>query len=80
MCFIATAAYGTPMAKEIDVLREWRDESLLKSKSGKLFVDTYYIISPPIANGISKSKSMRAVTRKLLNPFVHFFDKNMKHN
>jgi len=79
-CFIATAAYGTPMAKEIDVLRKWRDESLIKSKSGKLFVNTYYIISPPIANMISKSKSMRAITRKLLDPFVHYFDKNMGNN
>ena len=80
MCFIATAAYGTSMAKEIDVLRKWRDESLTKTKSGRLFVNTYYMISPPIANVISKSKSMRTVTRKLLNPLVQYFDKKMENN
>ena len=80
MCFIATAAYGTTMAKEIDILKKWRDESLMKSNSGKMFVNTYYMISPPIANVISKSNSMRAVTRRLLNPLVHYFNKNMKNN
>ena len=79
-CFIATAAYGTPLAEEIDILRKWRDESLMKLKSGKLFINTYYMISPPIADIIAKSSSMRAVTRKFLNPLVHYFNKNMKNN
>jgi tetratricopeptide (TPR) repeat protein len=37
-CFIATAAFGTPFAVEVDVLRIWRDESLLRSSWGKVFV------------------------------------------
>jgi hypothetical protein len=74
-CFIATAAYGIPMAKEIDVLRKWRDENLMKSTSGKLFVNIYYISSPPFAYLISKSDKMRALTRKILNPIVNHFKK-----
>jgi hypothetical protein len=80
MCFIATAAYGTPMAPEIDVLRTWRDESLIKTMPGRLFINVYYTVSPPIARGISKSEPMRAATRKLINPLVKIFDQSMRNN
>ncbi len=36
-CFIATAAYGTPFAGEIDVLRNWRDDFLQASYPGRAF-------------------------------------------
>jgi len=48
-CFIATAAFGTPHAKEIDELRAFRDHILLSNTLGELFVDAYYRFSPPIA-------------------------------
>jgi len=69
-CFIATAAFGTPFAKEIDVLRNWRDDWLLKNSLGVIFVHLYYTFSPPIANNIRISHSKRTWTRKLLTPFV----------
>ena len=72
-CFIATASYGTPFAKEIDILRAFRDNSLEPKPIGKMFVETYYKLSPPIANLISKSEKLRAVTRFMLNPIVKAF-------
>ena len=69
-CFIATAAYGTPMATEMNILRKWRDTFLLQDKIGRVFVKTYYRVSPPIAVFISKSDQRRAIVRKILKPLI----------
>ncbi len=68
-CFIATAAYGSPQAAQLDVLRGFRDEHLLKSHFGRGFVNFYYKTSPPIARVIAKSRFLRFIVRKLLSPF-----------
>jgi hypothetical protein len=65
-CFIATAAYGTPTAEQIDVLREFRDIVLLKSTVGSEFVTLYYQLSPPIADFIVRSDLLRTLVRELL--------------
>jgi len=62
-CFIATAAYGTDTAKEIDVLREFRDQVLLSNTLGAKFVSIYYRTSPPIADFISQHEVLRTAVR-----------------
>ncbi len=62
-CFIATAAYGTDTAKEIDILREFRDEVLLPNGLGAEFVSFYYTTSPPIADFISQHEVLRTAVR-----------------
>ncbi|MEX2514669.1 MAG: CFI-box-CTERM domain-containing protein [Candidatus Paceibacterota bacterium] len=69
-CFIATAAFGTALASEIDVLRDFRDTVLLESRFGRGLVAAYYTVSPPIADYISKHESLRAVTRWMLRPVI----------
>ena len=69
-CFIATAAYGTPMAEEIQVLREFRDEYLLPNPVGKALVDFYYKASPPIAEFISEHPGLKPIVRAGLLPAV----------
>jgi polyhydroxybutyrate depolymerase len=70
-CFIATAAYGTPTAHQLDVLREFRDDVLLKSTVGSRLVELYYKVSPPIANFISAHSFARTLVRELLvDPIV----------
>jgi len=62
-CFIATAAYGTDTAREIDILREFRDAVLLPSSLGAKFVSFYYRTSPPIADFISQREVLRTAVR-----------------
>jgi len=69
-CFIATAAYGTPMAEEIEILREFRDEYLLTSPVGKALVGLYYRVSPPIAEFITEHPSLKPIVRAGLLPAV----------
>ncbi len=69
-CFIATAVYGTPMVREIDILREWRDNTLNKTYYGRRFVSVYYKISPPIADLISKKEKIRKIIRIFLTSLI----------
>jgi putative CocE/NonD family hydrolase len=70
ICFIATAAYGTPMAEEIQILREFRDEYLLTNSVGRALVDVYYRVSPPIAEFITEHPSLKPIVRAGLLPVV----------
>jgi hypothetical protein len=65
-CFIASAAYGTPTAEQVDVLREFRDVVLLESTVGSQFVTLYYKFSPPVADFIAGNEILRTLVRELL--------------
>lgn len=65
-CFIATAAFGTPLAGEIDVLRGFRDDHLLGSYVGMAAVDSYYRVSPPIADFISRNELSKTMVRVMI--------------
>lgn len=69
-CFIATAAYGTPMAKEIQILRDFRDVYLLTSSLGIALVDLYYRVSPPTARFIDDHPALKPIVRAALMPAV----------
>jgi subtilisin family serine protease len=69
-CFIATAAWGSPLAKELDSLRRFRDQVLLQSAWGQEFVAAYYRLSPPLAQEISQHEWMKALVRLALQPLI----------
>ena len=69
-CFIATAAYGTPMAKEIELLREFRDGYLLTNPLGQAMVELYYRVSPPVAQFITEHPLLKPIVRAGLVPAV----------
>jgi len=62
-CFIATAAYGTDTAEQLDILREFRDAVLLPNSLGVRLVSLYYKTSPPLANFISQQEILRTAVR-----------------
>ena len=72
ICFIATAAYGSPGAKEVKLLRALRDEQLARSRLGRILTNIYYRASPPIASLVMRSGFARRLARGLLRPVIRF--------
>jgi uncharacterized repeat protein (TIGR02543 family)/uncharacterized delta-60 repeat protein len=69
-CFIATAAYGSPLHPHVDVLRDFRDKYLMSNKLGCEFIDFYYKYSPFLANIIARSKPLKVTVRIHLVPII----------
>jgi uncharacterized repeat protein (TIGR01451 family) len=69
-CFIATAAYGSPLEPHVQALREFRDNYLQQFALGRAFIDFYYRHSPPIADLVAAHDSLRLLVRAILTPVV----------
>lgn len=70
-CFVATVCYGDYDAPEVLILRQFRDDKLLKTFIGKVFVKFYYSVSPFFATLISKSDLLKKMVRQyFLEPIV----------
>jgi len=65
-CFIATAACGSPLAKEVELLRGFRDTVLAPRAMGRALVAIYERCSPPLAEWIARRPRVRKVVRGLL--------------
>ena len=69
-CFIATAAYGSPLEPHVTALREFRDRYLQRTAPGRAFIRFYYRHSPPVAAVIAEHAWLRSLVRMLLTPLV----------
>jgi hypothetical protein len=69
-CFIATAAYGTPLQNEVSLLRRFRDHALSTSPLGRLLTAIYYTHSPPLAAALRSDERLRGLARAALGPVV----------
>ena len=73
-CLIATAAYGSEMAPQVQLLREIRDNQLMNTESGKSFMtgfnELYYTFSPTIADMERESPVFKEIVKAGLTPML----------
>lgn len=80
-CFIATASFGTPHHQKIDVLRDFRDDFLLKNVLGQQLTQFYYRFSPPVANWVEKKEYRQNLVLILfILPLVELVDNLLYQN
>jgi hypothetical protein len=65
-CFVATAAFGSPMVHQVQWLRAFRDRTLLSTGVGRAFVKWYYAWSPRAATWLRAHFVARKLTRAIL--------------
>ncbi|MCS5609498.1 MAG: hypothetical protein NZ961_03740 [Candidatus Poribacteria bacterium] len=73
-CLIATAAFGSEMAPQIQFLRELRDNTVLQTESGTLFMagfnQFYYSFSPAIADYERENPVFKEAVKLTLTPLL----------
>ncbi|MCS5528409.1 MAG: peptidylprolyl isomerase, partial [Nitrosopumilus sp.] len=73
-CLIATAAYGSEMAPQVQLLREIRDNQLMNTESGSAFMSTfnnvYYSFSPAIADMERENPLFKEAVKLGLTPLI----------
>ncbi|MBN1273824.1 MAG: hypothetical protein JXB26_16270 [Candidatus Aminicenantes bacterium] len=69
-CFIATAAYGSPLHPHVKTMRDFRDKYLMSNKAGRAFVRLYYKYSSSLTGIISNHKLLKIGIRLYLAPLV----------
>jgi hypothetical protein len=58
----------------VNILRRFRDDSLMRTAAGRRFVAWYYRHSPTVAAAIAGSEWQRALVRGLLKPLIWALD------
>ena len=73
-CLIATAAYGSEMASQVQFLREIRDNTVLSTSSGTSFMNSfnqfYYSFSPTIADWERQNPVFKELTKLFITPMI----------
>ena len=76
-CLIATATYGSEMALEVQQLRELRDNQLLNTESGSIFMtgfnQIYYSFSPTIADMEREHPMFKEAVKLAITPMINSF-------
>ncbi len=59
-CYIATVCYGDEFSSEVLALKSYRDNVLANRWYGKLFIRTYYLVSPSIAKRLRNKTTLNS--------------------
>ena len=73
-CLIATAAFGSELAPQVQLLREIRDDIVLQTKSGSIFMtgfnQFYYSFSPAVADYERENTTFKEAVKLTLTPLL----------
>jgi hypothetical protein len=73
-CIIASAAYGSELAPEVQLLRTFRDKTVQSTFAGtnfmKVFNRFYYSFSPTVASAVAESPLLSHIVRSLIYPLI----------
>ena len=73
-CVIATATYGSELSSEVQLLRGFRDNFVMKTFAGKQFIRAfnafYYSWSTPVAGLIASHDNLRSIFKLILYPLI----------
>lgn len=70
-CYVATCVYGSYDCEEVWTLRRYRDNTLGSTWYGRLFIRTYYAISPSIVKLFGKTNWFKKMWKKTLDKMVN---------
>lgn len=73
-CYVATCVYGSYDCPPVWVLRRFRDQYLQKTLLGRLFIRSYYYISPKLVSVFGKTVCFRKINKKVLDGFVSILE------
>jgi DNA-directed RNA polymerase subunit RPC12/RpoP len=79
-CFISTAVYGSSSASRLDILRNFRDDVLLKNSLISWTVKIYQHISPSIAKRIEKDENAKKKLHKVIDICTNLIEKRNNTN
>ena len=73
-CLVATAAHGTELAPQVQMLRELRDGTVMGTASGASFMSgfnaAYYAFAPAVADMEREVPAVREAVRLLITPML----------
>jgi uncharacterized Zn finger protein (UPF0148 family) len=74
-CYIATAVYGSYDCPEVWTLRRFRDYTLAETWYGRIFIKTYYAVSPTLVKWFGQTEWFKSIFRMPLEKLVSKLNK-----